>query len=152
MNKILITSLLLMLTYRAVCHDMKLSQFTVHIKAGQLMCDGRIDKEDLQAALGGSLSPQKVENYLRDHLRLKFDGTDVSLEAITFEISKNWVSVHFGLKAIMHKPASIEVLNTVLIAEVEDQDNIMRFILHDNPRTFRLNEKRKIISFNYKNG
>lgn len=149
MYKIIFASFLLILSLSAISHDIRLAQFTIHVEEGQLVCDGRIDKEDFQKVLGDDLSQKRIKSYLENHLTFSFNSSDISFKLVSYELSKNWFSIRFELETTNHNPKDVEVTNTILSEEIEGHDNIMRFALHDKTRSFRLNEDRKIISFNY---
>ena len=149
MTRLLITFFFLIVVQNVQSHDIKMAQFTIHVESNKLMCDGRIDKDDLQAVLGECFTEEDVEVYLRDHLSFKFNDREVSFGLILITHSKNWTSIRFGLETDNHIPKSVEVSNSILTADVEGQDNIMRFKLHDKSRTFRFNKERVNISFNY---
>lgn len=149
MIKVAITYFLLIFSLSAESHDMRMAQFTVYIEDGQMICEGRIDREDFQSVLGDDLSNQMVEGYLRKHLNFKFNATNVDFTSVSYELKKKVISIRFALETTNYDPQNVEIFNTILLAEIEDQDNIMRFALHDKTRTFRFNEKRKTISFNY---
>ena len=131
-------------------HDMRLAHYVVHVEDERIVCDVKLDIEDFQEALNAELDPNTAMAFLQEHLVFEFDGEQVTTALERYQASTEWVEIRLVLETNNRQPMELAIFNDILSEEVSGHDNLMRFVLHDRARIFRLNKKRQQVSFSYK--
>lgn len=149
MKQFISFSIVLIMTIVSYAHDMRLAHYIVHVEEGKIICDAKIDLEDLESVLNSKIDEQVATSFLAHHLTFHFDGQPIVTEVVSLERTKNWIKIRMRLDTQNTSPERLEVFNDILSEEVDGHDNLMRFVFHDKTRTFRLNNKRKKVSFYY---
>lgn len=133
----------------AMSHDTRLAHFFTYVKDGKMICEAKIDREDIVKVLEAEITSNVLSDYLKDHLSFHFDGEKLEIELAKLEISEDWIKINLNLNTSNTQPSEIEIFNDVLSEEIKGHDNLMRFILHDRKRIFRLNKEKQQTSFSY---
>ena len=131
-------------------HNTRLAHYVVQVDGERVVCEAKIDLEDLEGVMDDKLNPEGLDSFLQDHLTFQFDGVTVPTELLHMEKTRDWVEIRLSLHTSNINPTDVTVFNSILSEEIEIHDNLMRFIFHDRTRIFRLNKERQQISFSYK--
>lgn len=158
-----IFSIALLLLISSFKHDVKLAIFEIYEQEEKLNLFVRIDREDLETAIGVQLNEIVgkgedtealqviLQTYFDENIQWDFDGKKV--ETQIFDISfpdKYYVNVESVLFDIKPKIIQkIKVTNTCLLKEIEGQSNVIKSHLYGKVRGFRLHQDRTSTTIDY---
>ena len=107
----------------------------------------RFDREDILKVMYQSCEDYGkandcLETYLNDHFTLSFDDQALSFVIEDIDHSEDLVEVKLLSKQSIKSFSTIHVFNDALIVQKDSQENIVRFLLDERSRSFRMNKDR----------
>ncbi len=155
MNRIILFLVSLTFSQCILAHDFQISLFEVGTDSeGYVNMFVRFDKEDILQELYKSCEDygeveKCVETYLNEHFSLLIEGREIYFQLSKLAHSENFVEVNFNSSHLISPVTQIELFNDVLMASKPSQENIVRFSLFDQNRSFRLNKDRTKTTVTY---
>ena len=132
-----------LMAFALEAHDLKIALFDIRYEDGQMSCFVRVDRVEFFKALDNTVTNQSIQNYVADHFTMQFDEKKASLAVLDYELRPDFIEIEMEVSDYIVRPKQIKVMNTFLLDQMEEQENVVRFNLNDKTRSFRLNSERK---------
>ncbi len=89
-----------------------------------------------------------LEDYLTAHNQIHINGKKVQLMYLGHEVEEDAAWFYLEAKKIA-KPKSVQITNTLLFSQFEDQQNIVNFYMDEKPKSLLLDKRKETGSLNF---
>ena len=155
MYKITLSVLFALLSVGLSAHDLQISIFDVKPDAeGNISLFVRLDKQDILGEMYAYCDDLKqenqcFENYINEHFSISMDGMQIDFSIAKINHTAQFIEIDLVSTTKAFHVKNIQVFNDVLITSMPEQENIVRFSLNDQLRSFRMNGDRTKTSITY---
>ncbi|NQZ75339.1 MAG: hypothetical protein HRT61_04400 [Ekhidna sp.] len=127
-------------------HEFKIGRYEIRENQDDITLFVKLDRNDFLEAIkkqngcsDSEDSERCMTEYLIDHFKLNFDGSDACFAYQGHELKDEFVEMTFQVGIAPQNIEEIKVFNNMLLEQYPKQENIVFFMLNDNERSFRLN-------------
>ncbi len=105
-------------------------------------------KIDLQSAVLHEQMNQLINSYLKKHFKLKIDGKESDRQFVGFEVDKESAYCYLQMMGV-GSFKKIEIFNTMLFEEFNDQINIFHVTVNGKRQSMKLEQPKTELSLNF---
>lgn len=152
MRVLLIAFLIVSSGVIARAHEFKMGLFEINRDGNDLSLFVRLDRQNLLEAMTCADYNQVNEcfqEYINQRIVLLINQQAVVPRFMNAEITEDFVEIDYFLTDEIASVQLVEFTNTCLVAEIEDQINLLRLNITDKTRTFRLDKDRMSTKITY---
>lgn len=137
-------------------HELNFGIFDLYEDGDAFYMEIRLDKDYTLEALEVSNEVKSVDSftceltaYIDENLSLSINELNATWEYVDFSSNDEVIVIKAKMNVPHQSVSEIKVYNTVLLATVENQNNIIKVPFHQRNRSFRLNAKRTSTTIQY---
>lgn len=152
MRVLLIVLLIVGSGVTARAHEFKMGLFEINREGDELSLFVRLDRQNLLEAMTCADYNQVntcFQEYIVQRIVLLINEQAVDPRFVNAEITEDFVEIDYFLTDEIASVQLVEFTNTCLVAEIEDQINLLRLNITDKTRTFRLDKDRMSTKITY---
>ncbi|MEM6768544.1 MAG: DUF6702 family protein [Bacteroidota bacterium] len=127
-------------------HNMPVAIYSLKIQEDRIHMEVKFDKENIRAAIqnqySAAVSPKLIVDYFITHSKWVVNEHELLIQGTSVQSDHEYYHLSLTLPFENKELLKLELHNTCLIAEVEDQSNIIMITYEGKERAFRLTKSR----------